>query len=312
MFDNPHAGLRIARRQATRRRLGSAGAGRFDRANHPLGSLAVEKTCREPNGCQAGLINLVLLMHGGYYPRLQSRTDNSGGLLMSAQNDSSLDSIDAATWGPFILSFPAVGGLVGWLTGASNTPVVSAVLPLLFGLVGAVTYAYFDRQSRTADLSKKLDEIGLEPETARRVKAALGTVQGPKHLPALWGAGIALFCLVCFVGVRYGEAHRRGGYQSFAQVLASAQIADKDASPFDRAVLQNAYWRMVAQKVPTEEVQSVFTLILGPELKRRMRGPELPADIDTTVEKLFASIDSGGSPSPVPMPRETIYSPPGK
>lgn len=86
--------------------------------------------------------------------------------------------------------FLAVGGLTGWMVGASSSPVVGGVLPVLFGLVG------------TAGLA-----------SLRRVDAA-GTVPGPSvRLVTLGCFGVATLCVACATGawtaIRQRETPRR-------------------------------------------------------------------------------------------------------
>src|SRR5262245_37013215 len=88
------------------------------------------------------------------------------------------------------LAFPVVGYYVGWFVGASQSPVVATVIPLVVGLLGAVTVALLERRAVLAKLLegvKKLQEKGqLELGAAGRIEAELGDVTETSFwLPAL-------------------------------------------------------------------------------------------------------------------------------
>src|SRR5687767_9153834 len=58
-----------------------------------------------------------------------------------------------------VLVFPVSGLFIGWLVGSSRTSVVSALIPLLVGLLGAVAYSVFERKSVYEKLMKGLQEL---------------------------------------------------------------------------------------------------------------------------------------------------------
>ena len=55
---------------------------------------------------------------------------------------------DALTVVLVLIASAALGGLIGWLTGASSTPVAAAVIPLAFGFTGVLWQRYSEIKDR--------------------------------------------------------------------------------------------------------------------------------------------------------------------
>ena len=103
-------------------------------------------------------------------------------------------------WIPVLLAFAAVGWLVGWLTGASNSPVVGAILPLFFGLVGATAYGMLDRHAKLGGLTIPLHSFFIvsgNPATFCIHEAQVGL---SLCVPLLCSFSIPLHCLTVILG----------------------------------------------------------------------------------------------------------------
>lgn len=84
----------------------------------------------------------------------------------------------------YLLGFAMLGGAVGFFAGASRTPVVGALLPILFGLVGGAGGLYLAR----AELSSPAGQLRLRT----------------------MGKAVTLFILLALVGSVYGISLRTG------------------------------------------------------------------------------------------------------
>jgi len=98
------------------------------------------------------------------------------------------------------MAFPVVGFFVGWLVGASRTPAVAALIPLLIGLLGAVPVVVITRRaiaSRFIETVRRLEQKReLEAGASERIDAKLGdAARESLWLPALWSVGAVLFCV---------------------------------------------------------------------------------------------------------------------
>jgi len=97
---------------------------------------------------------------------------------------------------------------VGWFTGASETPVVGALLPLLFGLVDGLSFGFFDRRSKQFRLQKQLEQAELTATESKKVRKALDLDYSAAWMPGYWAIGVGLFCFFCFRGTSSGIARR--------------------------------------------------------------------------------------------------------
>jgi hypothetical protein len=167
-------------------------------------------------------------------------------------------------WLLLIAVFPVAGWLTGWLVGQSRTPVVGALLPLLFGLAGALTYGLLDRsvkgQAVLKALKEELDPVAFEkvqPVVAEQLKESL-------WLPAFWALGVILFCGACYGGLRIGLSFRVPEYPPLEELMKGAQPTDKEW-----ALLYTMRWHLQANNTPVEDVKRLFEHAIRPALSKQ-------------------------------------------
>jgi hypothetical protein len=169
----------------------------------------------------------------------------------------------AAPWVPLVAVFPVTGWLTGWLVGQSRTPVVGSLLPLLFGLAGALTYGLLDRSVKGQAVLKAVKDE-LEPETYQKIQSVIGEqLKESLWLPAFWALGVLLFSGACFVGLRGGLAFRVPEYPPLEELVQGTQPTDEEW-----ALLYTIRWQLQANNTPTEDVKRLFAFAIQPVLAK--------------------------------------------
>lgn len=134
-------------------------------------------------------------------------------------------------------AFGAVGFLAGYLVGQSRAPAIPALLPLLVGLLGGLSYAVFEKRATLSTLLGKLEEVAatkqLHPDSLAPLRAEIEKEGEPSlALPAVWAVFIILFSLAAAVGLHYGIAERVPAYPELGTFLE-----DRRVPPGQRALL---------------------------------------------------------------------------
>jgi hypothetical protein len=169
-----------------------------------------------------------------------------------------------------VLSFAAIGSLTGWLTGASATPVVNAILPLIFGLLGAFTYTLVDRHNQAKTLKKQIDDLDLDFTDKLKVKTSLDLDLRPESFLPMWGIAISLFCVAFYASLFYGARTREPAeYTSLSPLLEQVAIDKLRLKPVDHASLYNLYWRLRTINLTQQEIHNVFELSVVPAFATR-------------------------------------------
>jgi hypothetical protein len=160
--------------------------------------------------------------------------------------------------------FAAMGYYVGWLVGASKTPVVQTALPLLIGLLGAVTYALLERKSGMSKLFehvKKLQESNiLTIDAGSSVKAALVEHSDTSYwLPAFWAICITLFAGSSYLGTQHGLSLRSvPDFPMVSEFFAETSDGRDQPSPEEFQVLSDIRLALISKNITRKEVQNYF------------------------------------------------------
>jgi hypothetical protein len=163
----------------------------------------------------------------------------------------------------------ALGLLSGWLVGSSQSPVVSALLPLVFGFVGAAAYGLTERRLVAESAKERilaipaLSGLGVTDKTQIEQELGLRAIP-PPWLPYLWMIGLLVYCPTCYVGVRLGVQQRIPAFPPMSQLVGD----DVHPSEVEWPELYRAYWTMRANNVPPEQAKEVFEKSLVPILRR--------------------------------------------
>lgn len=166
---------------------------------------------------------------------------------------------------PFFVVPPVVGFLIGWFVGASRVPAVASLIPLLFGLGGAYSYAFVDKTVKRDSLADELagyPEIRtLEENQRRALFARFGAApQTQNWLPIYWTCAIVVFCLSLFWGTESGISRRFVEYPSLDELIG---VSSDKITPLEAAHLTRACWVLRSRNVPAHEAQSVFHEVFG-------------------------------------------------
>jgi hypothetical protein len=158
-----------------------------------------------------------------------------------------------------LLAFATVGGLTGWLVGASDTPVVAALLPLVFGMTGAIGFGYAEAASQLKLVREALalDDSGLR----ERLASALGpTGKAELRLPAFWGLAVVVFCVTCYLGLQSGVSLRVPQYPSLTALVGSRAVI----TPEEAADLHGFRLALLRQNLPPEDAREIFHQVVAP------------------------------------------------
>ena len=165
---------------------------------------------------------------------------------------------------PFVVIPPVLGLFSGWLVGSSQSPVVTAFLPLLFGAAGAVVYGFVDGQVKSEKRSDRLlaiPEIKSLPEGAREQISAVMEVpiEGVNWLPVYWTVAIVTFIGFCYWGVQLGGQARIPQYSTEALLEEGITII-----PAEMALLHRGRMLLQIQGVTKDDARKLFkTSLLG-------------------------------------------------
>lgn len=167
---------------------------------------------------------------------------------------------------PFIAIPPFVGWLTGWFVGASQSPVVSSLLPLLFGIGTALSYMLSDRHAMIHRLTEELydiDEVkSLPPPAQLRLANVLGVAHLPLWIPLLWTASAIVFCTFVYCGTRAGIAERVETYPTLHALIGSLD----SLTPEERSLLTEIRLRCISANLSSDETQQYFADVITPVL----------------------------------------------
>ena len=162
-------------------------------------------------------------------------------------------------WGLLGAPFPAMGALTGWLVGLSNSPVVASLLPLIFGLFGALGYGLLEKRSLEQSLREKL--AALDEAVRGQVEVVLGIQHKPLAMPVLWSVGVVLFCAACAGGVYLGLDARLPKYGPMLQWVNGQTL-----QPAEAALLYDLRWKLQSAGVSETEASELFGQVIQPVL----------------------------------------------
>src|SRR5262249_36924070 len=110
-------------------------------------------------------------------------------------------------WVPWVLmffAFPVVGFIAGWVAGFSRAPVVGTPIPVVLGLLGALTYGLLDRTVKAGNLLARLKQE-LDAAAFEKARAAIREESNTSlWLPAFWATGVMFFAVFCYLGLGAG------------------------------------------------------------------------------------------------------------
>jgi hypothetical protein len=220
-------------------------------------------------------------------------------------------------WGSAIgclSAFIATGYLSGWLVGVSSSPVVAALLPLLFGILGAIGFGAIDRLLRIQEYGDKLEKIlaNLPVGTAvaqnhlDQLRSLFQRDQTSKFMPLFWSTGAIalLFCL--YPGLHQGASVRRPDYDAVEKMFITD--GDRDATgktprqqltkvpPTITVRLRGIFVRCKSSRIPPKDVEALFTSTIVPLLQT----------YDSEIKKVDSDLQSAVSTSKSADAKESL------
>jgi hypothetical protein len=135
-------------------------------------------------------------------------------------------SVIAAAW---------IGYVVGWLIGASRSPIAHSIAPLVFGLLAAIGVG-----------------VGLRTTLQTRLAMWRGT---------LVAALAAIFCYFCYIGVTWGNQSRIGPYKAMGTLLGDAWSS---VDPDTAAALYKFRLQAKGAGVPFDDFESIMVDVIRP------------------------------------------------
>ncbi len=132
-----------------------------------------------------------------------------------------------------------VGFLLGWLTGASLSPVVSSVAPLVFGLLAALGIG-----------------VGLRRRLSRRSDVGRGIFVGTM---------VSVFCYGCFIGVSWGNMSRLDPYMPMDMLIGESW---KDTDDETAARLHALRWKARRAQISHQDFEAFIVDVIKPIMDR--------------------------------------------
>jgi len=195
-------------------------------------------------------------------------------------------------WSLLVAVFPVVGLFTGWTVGKSESPVVNTLLPLVFGLLGALSLGLLDsrvRGARLAELLKSLDS-DLRERVLRLLEVPRDT---SLRLPAFWALGVLLFCGACYGGIRIGMASKTVAYTPLHEIEAIKQ--DFTAlGPVAKGRTYRLWWYLQSAGLPEDEARVFLATTVMPLAKEESTSSVIGRfGFESPLEELVRSVTGG-------------------
>jgi hypothetical protein len=131
------------------------------------------------------------------------------------------------SWAAIGLAFGVSGLLVGWLTGISNSPVVSTIIPLVFSLIGAFSYTFILRSKTTENIARRIRRLDLDESTKSKLAGLTDDGSTTSWTRAFWALGVILFSVSCYFGAQIGIADRTANFDDTTDLLKESVFSQK-------------------------------------------------------------------------------------
>jgi len=176
--------------------------------------------------------------------------------------------LSIAPWIVTAGAFVIVGYTIGYLAGASRSPVVATLLPLIVGLLGvSTTLALLNRRVGLLKLVRGLKSI--DENTAERIRAEVGSeVTTSAWVPAFGAFGAILFCVALQIGGRDGIGIRTPDLPSVTDLLGNFQT-EPPLEPEELADLHALRWHLQSLSISADETRTIFSQIVKPLILKK-------------------------------------------
>lgn len=177
-----------------------------------------------------------------------------------------------------------LGYLVGWLIGASNSPIAQAIAPLIFGLIAVIGV---DVGVRGTLVSKS------RPRRLYTVKSLYRAI--------FVAFVVTLFCRSCYYGVKMGILSRTGPYRSMCHLVGSSL---KTADPQAVSALYAFQLKARRSNVSWQEFEPFIS-----DVARRILEDDQPEKLERIsqaieqMEEAMRSAEENPQPGGIPTPQ---------
>jgi hypothetical protein len=152
-----------------------------------------------------------------------------------------------------LATFGVLGWFTGWLAGASDSPVVAALLPLVFGIFGAMGIGLLDVQARSKRVMEMLQKSDRDLSSLLRDQVGQPAPADTATL-AVWCVGLMVYCATCYGGIQQGITRRVPAYASVEQLIGKLP----NASSSELAELHRLRLGLMRQNVAESDAKQIF------------------------------------------------------
>jgi hypothetical protein len=147
-------------------------------------------------------------------------------------------------WVTFVLAPAAIGAVTGWLVGASRSPVVATVVPLVFGLLGGIGFGAVGKLFASASIVQRILSSptvqSLDEHVRNAIKSEAIDREGSRPVAAFLSTGVIAFCVFFYAGAQFGIASRVPAYNPLLRAFSNTPLRSYEAAALHklRLVLQ--------------------------------------------------------------------------
>ncbi len=209
-------------------------------------------------------------------------------------------------WVVVLAAFAVSGLFMGWMVGASKSPVVATFLPLVFGLIGALSYGLIEKSRKEDSLATNIRRLNVEEAVKQEIISKLGLSLDSRWSRVYWASGVILFCATSYSGIQLGLGQWISPYSTTSALMKEIAVAPDTLNSREYAAICGLRYRLEYLGIPHDEIKFIFREFVKPSFAAE------PRDIDTFNEQVesmlkgaekLAIIKTTGNPFAPPGPR---------
>jgi hypothetical protein len=177
----------------------------------------------------------------------------------------------ATEWGVVLAAFGVSGLFMGWMVGSSRSPVVATFLPLVFGLIGALSYGMIEKSRKTETLVNKIQRLDVGEAVRQEILSKLDLSLESRWSRMYWALGVILFCAASYSGIQLGLGQWFSGYSTTSELISEIEVTRSSLTPEEFAEVCGLRYRLEYLGIPHKEIKSVFNEFVKPTFKTQER-----------------------------------------
>jgi len=188
-----------------------------------------------------------------------------------------------------VAGFGYIGYYVGWFAGASRTPTIDTLVPLLIALLCGLSYGLLDKKGLLEKLTGKPEDEkhveGANPQTSRAAEH-----KNVCLWPAvLWVFAVAIFTGFCAKGSLAGYQLRSPVYQTVSGIVGPDKL-----TPVEYARATSVLLRLRALGMSPDQVQTFAKETIGQTIADAASKEADPAkqklSIDSDIKNIWEAV----------------------